>query len=69
MLAIDDRDTSPDSRLLLTTADYYRIPKKSVDMVAGQVCTAVRGWEKRARALGAPLGEIALMQTVIDPDR
>ncbi len=69
VLAIDDRDTSPDSRLLLATADYYRIPKKSVDVVAGQVRTAVRGWERRARALGAPSGEIALMQTVIDPDR
>nr|WP_275690568.1 HipA domain-containing protein [Luteibacter jiangsuensis] len=69
VLAIDDRDPSPDSSLLLATADYYRLPKKAVGAVADQVRAAVRGWEKRARALGAPLSETMLMTAVIDPDR
>ena len=69
VLAIDDRDPSPDSSLLLATADYYRLSKKAADAVAEHVRAAVRGWEKRARALGAPLNETALMQAVIDPDR
>lgn len=69
MLAIDDRDTAPDSRLLLATADYYRLPRKAVGVVVEQVRGALRDWEQRARALGASSREIALMQAVIDPDR
>lgn len=69
VLAIDDRDPSPDSSLLLATADYYRLTRKSVGAVAEQVRAAVHGWEERARALGASRSEISLMQTVIDPDR
>jgi serine/threonine-protein kinase HipA len=69
VLAIDDRDPSPDSSLLLATADYYRLSKRAVGGVAEHVRAAVRGWESRARALGAPLSEVALMQAVIDPDR
>jgi serine/threonine-protein kinase HipA len=69
VLAINDRDSSPDSRLLLATADYYRLAKKAVGAVADSVRTAVRGWETHARALGAPRSEIAQMQAVIDPDR
>ena len=69
VLAIDDRDTAPDSRLVLATADYYRLPRKAVGAVVEQVRGAVRDWEQRARALNASSREIALMQTVIDPDR
>ncbi|MBK9655247.1 MAG: type II toxin-antitoxin system HipA family toxin [Rhodanobacteraceae bacterium] len=69
VLAIDDRDTAPDSQLLLATADYYRLPRKAVGAVVEQVRGAVRDWEQRARALNASSREIALMQTVIDPDR
>lgn len=69
ILAIDDRDPSPDSGLLLATADYYRLSRKASAAVTEHVRAAVRGWEMRARALGAPLSETALMQAVIDPDR
>lgn len=69
VLAIDDGDPSPDSGLLLATADYYRLPKKAVGKVVEDVRAALRGWEKRARALGARPSEITLMQAVIDPDR
>jgi serine/threonine-protein kinase HipA len=69
VLAIDMRDPSPDSSLLLATADYYRLSRQRVEAVSEQVRAAVRGWEHRARALGATTGEIAVMQGVIDPDR
>lgn len=69
VLAIDDRDPSPDSSLLLATADYYRLSKKAVGAVVEHVRAAVRGWEKRARTLGVPQSETSLMQAVIDPDR
>lgn len=69
VLAINDRDPSPDSRLLLATADYYRIPGKSVAKVTDEVRAAVSGWVARAREVDAPMSEIMLMQGVIDPDR
>ena len=69
VLAINDCDPSPHSSLLLATADYYRLPKQTVSTVAEHVRAAVRGWETRVLALGAPASEIALMQAVIDPDR
>ena len=69
VLAIDGRDPSPDSSLLLANAAYYRLSRNAADTVAEHVRSVVRGWEKRARALGAPPGEIAMMQAVIDPDR
>lgn len=69
VLAIDDRDPSPDSGLLLATAEYYRLSRKAADEVIAQVRAAVREWESRARALGARPNEIARMQAVIDPER
>lgn len=59
----------PDSSLLLATADYYRLSSPRAEAVAEQVRSAVRGWEHRARALGATTGEITVMQGVIDPER
>lgn len=69
VLAINEADPSPDSGLLLATATYYRIPKKETSAIVGQVRDAVRGWEARARALGASGNDIARMQAVIDPER
>lgn len=69
VLSINEADPSPDSGLLLATADYYRIPKKSVGAIEGQVRDAVRGWEVRARALGASGNDIARMRGVIDAER
>lgn len=69
VLAIDERDPSPDSGLLLATADYYRLPGKILEAMSRHVRETVRGWHVRARALGATGSDIALMQTVIDPDR
>jgi serine/threonine-protein kinase HipA len=69
VLAIDDRDPSPDSGLLIATADFYRLSGTAIGTVIEEVRAVVRGWEKRARALGALPAEIALMQAIIDPDR
>lgn len=69
VLAINESDPSPDSGLLLATAAYYRLPKKNLDALVQQVRDAVRGWEARARALGASGSDISRMQAVIDPDR
>ncbi len=69
VLAIDDADPSPDSGVLLATADYYRLTKKAVGPIVDQVRTAVNGWEQRARDLRTQSGEIALMQGVIDAGR
>jgi serine/threonine-protein kinase HipA len=69
VLAIDEGDSSPDSSVLLATADYYRLTKKKIGPIVDQVRTAVRSWEQHARVLGARSGEIALMQSVIDSGR
>lgn len=69
VLAIDESDPSTDSRLLLATADYYRLAGAALDSVVTQVRRAVERWEKSARRLGAPDAEIAVMQGVIDPGR
>jgi len=69
VLAINDGDTSPDSRLLLATSDYYRLNTKAAGAVVDHVRNAVRSWESRARGLSVPMGDIGLMQAVFDPDR
>lgn len=69
VLAIDEADPSPDSEPLLATIEYYRLDKQHADTIAEEVRSAVRGWEKRARALGATQAEIGLMRGVIDAER
>lgn len=69
VLAIDDADTSPDTALLMTTADYYRLDIRRATEISGQVRNAVKGWEKHARKLGIKSPEIELMDGVINPDR
>jgi serine/threonine-protein kinase HipA len=69
VLTIDGVDASPDSDLLTSTADFYRLTPKVANQVEQAVRNAVRGWEKKARALGLRNEEIALMQGVIDSER
>lgn len=69
VLAINEADPSPDSSLLLDTADYYRLRPAAATAVAEQVRGALRDWERVARELGAPAAEVARMQSVIDVDR
>lgn len=69
VLAIDEADTTPDTSLLLATADYYRLSKAKAHAIANEVRKAIGGWETLARRLGARSSEITLMQATIDPDR
>lgn len=69
VLMIDGSDTSPDSNLLMATAEFYRLKPKAANQIERQVRSAVRGWEEQAKALRLRNDEIALMQDVIDPER
>ncbi len=69
VLAIDERDPSPHSSVLLATTDYYRLSKKAVGPIVDQVRAAVHGWERHAGALRARNADISLMQGVIDAGR
>jgi serine/threonine-protein kinase HipA len=69
VLTLDGSDASPDSGLLIATADFYRLAPKVANGIEQAVRNAVRGWEKQARALGLRKEEIALMHGVIDPER
>lgn len=69
VLAIDEADTSPDTALLLSTANYYRLSDSQGIEIAEQVRDVVRTWELRATATGLKRVEIELMHGVIDPER
>lgn len=69
VLAIDERDASPDSSVLMKVADFYRLDKRRAADIAAQVRDAVRTWQARARAAGATGREIDLMRAVIDSER
>ena len=69
VLTIDGNDASPDSSLLMATAEFYRLAPKAANQVALEVRSAVRGWEIRAKKIGLRNSEINLMKSVIDPER
>lgn len=69
VLAIDGTDPTPDTGLLLSMAAFYRLSPKRATQLADQTRAAVRGWEARASRMGIKGSEIALMGSVIDPDR
>jgi len=69
VLAIDERDPTPDSALLIATAGYYRLDARRAKAIADEVRAAVRGWEPLARGLGCSSTERARMAAVIDAER
>lgn len=69
VLAIDGSDATPDSGLLMATADFYRLSPKVASVIEQQVRHAVRDWETKAKKLGLRNSEIDLMQEVINPNR
>jgi len=69
VLTIDGSDASPDSGLLIATAAFYRLKLKAANTIELRVRNAVRGWDKKAKALGLPRDEIEIMRDVIDPER
>lgn len=66
VLAIDEVDTAPDLSRVMSTAEYYRLDKKTATRVADEVRIAVRDWETQARKRGMRSSEIEAMRDVID---
>ena len=69
VLALDDADPTPDSRMLIAQHAYYRLDIARANCIAADVRTAVRPWQQIAKAAAANRLEISLMSAVIDPDR
>ncbi|SFR95974.1 serine/threonine-protein kinase HipA [Dyella sp. OK004] len=69
VLGINEADTTPNSDLLMATADYYRLKKSRAETIADEVRKAVDGWQSLARQLSARASEIAKMRSVMDPAR
>lgn len=69
VLAIDGVDNAPDSQLVMSTADYYRLNPAQAKVIESEIREVVRTWKKRAHALGLPRAEVELMRDVIDVDR
>ena len=60
-LALDERQAAPDVSLLEATAPYYRLAPGRARTILQELRAAVSGWRRRARALGIPAAEIALV--------
>lgn len=68
-LAIDEANATPDSKLVVETAPFYRVPAARARAIAEEVRTAVATWSEHARQLGLPRAEAELLAAVIDPVR
>ncbi len=68
VLTIDGNNASPDSSLLMATAEFYRLAPKAANKVELEVRYAVRGWDKKAKEMGLRNSEIELMKSVINPE-
>lgn len=69
VLALDDSDPTPDSRVLLAQHAFFRLKEDRAVAIVEDIRNAVRQWEKRARKLGAKRTEVSLLGAVIDPER
>lgn len=69
VLAVNQNDPTPDSRLLHETADYYRLTQKRAQAVADEVRAAIVPWTTLAKKLRLPVSQIAALSGIIDVDR
>jgi serine/threonine-protein kinase HipA len=69
VLALRDRDPTPDTSLLLGQREFFRLAPDRAATLLAEVRAAVRPWEQRARALGVKRAEIATLGAVIDAER
>lgn len=69
VLALDERDATPDTKLLLRNREFFRLGAGRAAQLLEEVRAAVRQWEVRAQALGINRAEIATLGAVIDPER
>jgi serine/threonine-protein kinase HipA len=69
VLALDERETTSDTALLLGNHELFRLREKRATEILELVRAVVRTWDARARAMGVKRVEIAVLGAVIDPDR
>lgn len=69
VLALDEADPTPDTRILIAQREFFRLNAEAVATVVREVREAVRQWPPVAQELGASAAERSLMSAVIDPDR
>jgi len=69
VLALDESESTPDTKLLLQNREFFRLGKDRAAQMLEEVRAAVRPWEARAGAIGVKRAEIATLQAVIDPER
>lgn len=69
VLALDEADPTPDTSVLLAQHAYFRLGAEAAGAILENVREAVRSWQVEAKQHGARPQEVALMESVIDPDR
>ena len=69
VLALDDADSTPDTRVLVAQHAFFRLDAGRAAGIVEEVHHAVRLWAREARAAGANSEELSLMGAVIDPER
>jgi serine/threonine-protein kinase HipA len=69
VLALDEREPTPDTRLLLENCELFRLGRDRATQVLKEIRVAIRAWESRARAMGIKHAEIAKLAAVIDAER
>lgn len=69
VLALDEADPTPDTRVLAACHAFYRLDVGQATGIAEEVRRAVRPWADEARTLGASRQDLSLMGAVIDPER
>ncbi len=58
-LALDLYTRQPDMRVVMETAEYYRLGKDQAAEILSRVCKVVGGWQVRARRLGLSAHDIS----------
>lgn len=69
VLALEDADPTPDTRVLVAQHAFYRLDAGQAADIVEEVRRAVRPWAREARASGANRQELSLLGAVIDPER
>ncbi|MCD9029535.1 type II toxin-antitoxin system HipA family toxin [Luteimonas sp. BDR2-5] len=69
VLALDDADPTPDTRVLVAQHAFFRLDAGQAAHIVEEVRRALRPWAREAQASGANRQELSLLGAVIDPER
>lgn len=69
VLALDDADPTPDTRVLIAQHAFFRLSMERAERLVEEIRQAVAPWERFARGLGASGSELSLMGAVISTAR